>query len=299
MPAALPVLLQVLPSSKFSLHLHEPWENDEAEAKGLDAASKEALATHKHIFVKLRLDDTCPICLDCVPIISVETAKQSAVVDNGSGGGEIPGSTTLPCGHAFHDSCCGEWFSRSKKCPTCRFELTAPSIEAAAARVRCLEASGEYQQCDKGLGWLRTETTKAGGLALAAAAAAAAATPNNSALSWGEEDEEMEEDEEGDEVRYSFSLTHAAASLIPRLPSLSSFRWSNSSPVSPIPRQSSSILATMFRHGRHMSRESRDPAQEVLDQDEEVQEERDHAAEEVVRTQTSPTSSIVVHDNGE
>jgi hypothetical protein len=39
----------------------------------------------------------------------------------------------LPCGHAFHFSCAGEWLTHADTCPTCRFQLTEASAAGASA----------------------------------------------------------------------------------------------------------------------------------------------------------------------
>jgi len=243
MPASLQILLQVLPINKFSIHIHEPWEHNAVEPKGLDTATKLALSTHRHLFSRLRLDDLCPICLDIVPphvennLVDVES--------EGGGGGEVGGSTTLPCGHCFHDTCCGEWFSRSERCPTCRFELTEPSIEAAAARIKCIDASGEYEACDKGIGWLVAETTKAGGLA-AKEAALVDEEEGGGRVIWGDEEGGDTEEEEDDD-----STTTSMFNF--RLPSFRGPSFRRSTPVSPsAPSNRRAMLSAMFRHGRHV-----------------------------------------------
>lgn len=288
MPASLAVLLQVLPPAKFSIHLHDPWDQDPVEPKGLDSATKTALTTHRHTFARLRLDDTCPICLDIVPPYNVKPAVVASS-EGSSGGGDAGGTTTLPCGHAFHDGCCGEWFSRSKKCPTCRFELTVASIEAAAARVKCLETSGEYEECEKGLGWLVAETTKAGGLAQKQA------VDDDVRVQWGEEDEEVEEtedEEDFDERGWRLGGLVGMARQRGRFsfPNLSSpFR--RTTPVSPSSSsQRRATLSAMFRHGRH----SRQPVEVGEDEPpplEEVPQPSDMVPQPHVLENISQTSS--------
>jgi hypothetical protein len=290
MPAALAELQQVLPPSRFQVHAHTPWPTEDdlladgsssGAARGLEEEAQAKLNEHKGIFSALRLDDTCPICLERVvkevTAAAVPKHLKATTCAEGSGDGSLSavfsptgfgegalkcppcgegeesvmvhendpiswipqeqggesvgrtadddsntntisstiscsdkstatklngahgfggasasgddsvvlvaaqgsvlaaaavaavaeGCTTLPCGHGFHDACCKEWFNRSSKCPTCRFQLSNASIDGALKLVHCVVAS----EC------------KAAAKATAAAAAAAAEAAEASAVS--------------------------------------------------------------------------------------------------------------------
>ena len=237
MPAPVSVLQQVLVPSRYQVHVHDPWEDTSNQSpRGLEKDCKDAILQHQSTFVKLCMDDTCPICLDKVelPATGCESVyAQKNRADELPTNDENPATITLPCGHCFHEGCCDEWFTRSRKCPTCRFEVVSvAAVLAAAARVEEIveldasvtsgtgiighkngmvkrsnqdDQSFEQKECnglhENGLGWLVAEATKA-----AKEASLLDNTGNDNDANIDDDDEErtdeedVEDDGHGDEI---------------------------------------------------------------------------------------------------
>ena len=109
MPAALDVMMTLLPSDKYRVHVHTPWQDEHApEVTGLDAKAKLALDQHAEAFAHLRRDDTCPICLEALPppptAITKHTPREESVRGvgvNGSTHADV--STTHASMERFQD----------------------------------------------------------------------------------------------------------------------------------------------------------------------------------------------------
>lgn len=72
---------------------------------------------------------TCAVCADDLDPAACLRAGGTGSNSYGNNEGDV---WCLPCGHVYHfESCILQWFQRSRHCPTCRFEVTSESIDAA------------------------------------------------------------------------------------------------------------------------------------------------------------------------
>ena len=108
MPAALGVMMNLLPPEKYRVHLHTAWQDEHApEVTGLEAKAKLALHQHAEAFAHLRRDETCPICLEALPLANAST--KTLPCEESVGGVDVVDSThadvstTHAAGERFRD----------------------------------------------------------------------------------------------------------------------------------------------------------------------------------------------------
>lgn len=135
LPAPLDEVRTILPQEAFQVHEHASWIDDDEE-QGIDDEAAAALERARGSFSRVILSgNSCQICF--------ENFDKQELSEAGS-------ETTmiLPCGHRFHIQCCEEWLSEHRRCPVCRFELTAEAIAAAETKSMEFATSGR-----EGLSW--------------------------------------------------------------------------------------------------------------------------------------------------